>query len=88
MERLGFPLPTVLRRHSPQHLQDLVGPTLCAAVRQLWLRSEGFDALDKLQMPGAVMGLVQRSGSGRIAGLAVTMKVREQLEEADDANIS
>ena len=33
------------------------------------------DALDKLQMPGAVMGLVQRSGSGRIAGLAVTMKV-------------
>ena len=33
------------------------------------------DALDKLRLPGVVMGLVQRSGSGRIAGLAVTMKV-------------
>ena len=33
------------------------------------------DALDKLQLPGAVSGLPQRSGSGRIAGRAVTMKV-------------
>src|SRR6478735_4656223 len=33
------------------------------------------DALDKLQLPGAVTGLAQRSGSGRIAGRAVTMKV-------------
>jgi regulator of RNase E activity RraA len=33
------------------------------------------DALDKLQLPGAVTGLPQRSGSGRIAGRAVTMKV-------------
>lgn len=33
------------------------------------------DALDKLQLPGAVTGLPQRSGGGRIAGRAVTMKV-------------
>ena len=33
------------------------------------------DALDKLQLPGAVTGLPQRSGKGRIAGRAVTMKV-------------
>ena len=33
------------------------------------------DALDKLQLPGAVTGLPQRSGNGRIAGRAVTMKV-------------
>ena len=33
------------------------------------------DALDKLQSPGAVTGLPQRSGNGRIAGRAVTMKV-------------
>ncbi len=33
------------------------------------------DALDKLQLPGVVTGLTQRSGSGRIAGRAVTMKV-------------
>lgn len=33
------------------------------------------DALDKLQLPGAVTGIAQRSGPGRIAGRAVTMKV-------------
>ncbi|MBB3181647.1 RraA family protein [Variovorax sp. Sphag1AA] len=33
------------------------------------------DALDKLTLPGAVTGLPQRSGAGRIAGRAVTMKV-------------
>jgi regulator of RNase E activity RraA len=33
------------------------------------------DALDKLGLPGAVTGLPQRSGDGRIAGRAVTMKV-------------
>jgi 4-hydroxy-4-methyl-2-oxoglutarate aldolase len=33
------------------------------------------DALDSLRLPGAVTGLPQRSGSGRIAGRAVTMKV-------------
>lgn len=33
------------------------------------------DALDKLGLPGAVTGLPQRSGSTRIAGRAVTMKV-------------
>lgn len=33
------------------------------------------DALDKLALPGAVTGLAQRSGAGRIAGRAVTMKV-------------
>lgn len=33
------------------------------------------DALDKLRLPGAVTGLPQRSGRGRIAGRAVTMKV-------------
>ena len=33
------------------------------------------DALDKLGLPGAVTGLPQRSGNGRIAGRAVTMKV-------------
>jgi 4-hydroxy-4-methyl-2-oxoglutarate aldolase len=33
------------------------------------------DALDKLGLPGAVTGLPQRSGPGRIAGRAVTMKV-------------
>ena len=33
------------------------------------------DALDKLQLAGAVTGLPQRSGTGRIAGRAVTMKV-------------
>lgn len=37
------------------------------------------DALDKLALPGAVTGLIQRSGpdqgGGRIAGRAVTMKV-------------
>jgi regulator of RNase E activity RraA len=33
------------------------------------------DALDKLRLPGVVMGLVQQSGSGRIAGLADTIKV-------------
>lgn len=33
------------------------------------------DALDKLGLPGAVTGLPQRSGTGRIAGRAVTMKV-------------
>lgn len=33
------------------------------------------DALDKLGLPGAVTGLTQRSGEGRIAGQAVTMKV-------------
>lgn len=33
------------------------------------------DALDKLQLPGVVTGLPQRSGPGRIAGRAVTMKV-------------
>ncbi|SEB24866.1 RraA family protein [Variovorax sp. YR216] len=33
------------------------------------------DALDKLALPGVVTGLTQRSGVGRIAGRAVTMKV-------------
>lgn len=33
------------------------------------------DALDKLGLPGAVTGIPQRSGEGRIAGRAVTMKV-------------
>jgi 4-hydroxy-4-methyl-2-oxoglutarate aldolase len=33
------------------------------------------DALDKLGLAGAVTGLPQRSGAGRIAGRAVTMKV-------------
>ena len=33
------------------------------------------DALDKLKLAGTVTGLVQRSGNGRIAGRAVTMKV-------------
>jgi regulator of RNase E activity RraA len=33
------------------------------------------DALDKLRLPGVVTGLPQRSGRGRIAGRAVTMKV-------------
>jgi regulator of RNase E activity RraA len=33
------------------------------------------DALDKLGLPGVVTGLPQRSGHGRIAGRAVTMKV-------------
>jgi 4-hydroxy-4-methyl-2-oxoglutarate aldolase len=33
------------------------------------------DALDKLCLPGAVTGIPQRSGEGRIAGRAVTMKV-------------
>jgi len=33
------------------------------------------DALDKLKLPGAITGLPQRSGPGRIAGRAVTMKV-------------
>ena len=33
------------------------------------------DALDKLGLPGAITGLPQRSGTGRIAGRAVTMKV-------------
>jgi regulator of RNase E activity RraA len=33
------------------------------------------DALDKLGLPGAVTGIPQRSGAGRIAGRAVTMKV-------------
>jgi 4-hydroxy-4-methyl-2-oxoglutarate aldolase len=33
------------------------------------------DALDKLKLPGAVTGLPQRSGAGRIAGRAVTVKL-------------
>jgi len=33
------------------------------------------DALDKLKLRGAVTGLPQRSGAGRIAGRAVTMKL-------------
>jgi len=33
------------------------------------------DALDKLKLPGAVTGLPQRSGPGRIAGRAVTVKL-------------
>ena len=33
------------------------------------------DALDKLGLPGAITGLPQRSGEGRVAGRAVTMKV-------------
>ncbi len=33
------------------------------------------DALDKLGMAGAVTGLPQRSGSGRIAGQAITVKL-------------
>ena len=47
------------------------------------------DALDKLQLPGAVSGLPQRSGSGRIAGRAVTMKVGPgQPPPADRQDIS
>ncbi|MGE8367655.1 RraA family protein [Cupriavidus sp.] len=33
------------------------------------------DALDKLQLPGTVTGLPQRSGAGRIAGRAITVKL-------------
>ncbi|AJG23178.1 RraA family protein [Cupriavidus basilensis] len=33
------------------------------------------DALDKLQLPGTVTGLQQRSGAGRIAGRAITVKL-------------
>lgn len=33
------------------------------------------DALDKLGLTGAVTGIAQRSGEGRVAGRAVTMKV-------------
>ncbi|WP_434033755.1 RraA family protein [Cupriavidus sp. a3] len=33
------------------------------------------DALDKLQLPGVVTGLPQRSGAGRIAGRAITVKL-------------
>lgn len=33
------------------------------------------DALDKLELPGAVTGLPQRSGPGRIAGRAITVKL-------------
>jgi regulator of RNase E activity RraA len=33
------------------------------------------DALDKLGLPGTVVGLPQRSGEGRIAGRAVTVKL-------------
>lgn len=33
------------------------------------------DALDKLNLPGAVTGIAQRSGPGRVAGRAVTMQV-------------
>jgi len=33
------------------------------------------DALDKLRLPGTVTGLPQRSGSGRIAGRAITVKL-------------
>ena len=33
------------------------------------------DALDKLKLPGAVTGLPQRSGTGRIAGRAITVKL-------------
>lgn len=40
------------------------------------------DALDKLGLKGAVTGLPQRSGEGRIAGIAVTMKVGPGLTPA------
>lgn len=40
-------------------------------LRRLHTRSVT-DALDKLQLPGAVTGLAQRSGPGRRAGRAVT----------------
>ncbi|HEY4805930.1 MAG TPA: RraA family protein [Paraburkholderia sp.] len=33
------------------------------------------DALDKLKLPGVVSGLPQRSGQGRIAGRAITVKL-------------
>jgi len=33
------------------------------------------DALDKLELPGVVSGLPQRSGAGRIAGRAITVKL-------------
>jgi regulator of RNase E activity RraA len=33
------------------------------------------DALDKLKLPGVVTGLPQRSGAGRIAGIAITVKL-------------
>lgn len=33
------------------------------------------DALDKLGLPGVVLGLPQRSGNGRIAGRAITVKL-------------
>ena len=48
-----------------QHLQRLRRLDACAVS----------DALDKLGLTGAVSGLPQRSGDGRIAGRAVTMKV-------------
>ena len=47
------------------HVQRLRRLDACAAS----------DALDKLGLAGAVTGLPQRSGDGRIAGRAVTMKV-------------
>jgi len=48
-----------------EHLQRLRRLDACAVS----------DALDKLGLPGAVTGLPQRSGPGRIAGRAVTLKV-------------
>src|SRR5512132_2749495 len=33
------------------------------------------DSLDKLELPGVVTGLPQRSGPGRIAGRAITVKL-------------
>src|SRR4051812_28609107 len=33
------------------------------------------DALDQLKLPGAVVGLSQRSGEGRIAGRVITVKL-------------
>lgn len=50
---------------SKDHLQRLKRLDACAVS----------DALDKLGLPGAVTGLTQRSGGGRIAGQAITMKV-------------
>jgi 4-hydroxy-4-methyl-2-oxoglutarate aldolase len=52
-------------RMTDSHLQRLRRLDCCAVS----------DALDKLKLPGAVTGLPQRSGEGRIAGRAVTVKL-------------
>lgn len=51
--------------HSDPYVQRLRRLDCCAVS----------DALDKLQLPGVVTGLPQRSGAGRIAGRAITVKL-------------